>query len=156
VEHRILVEILKVGAVSGKNSGGKRNQVGQGELSSAYKTRIAEVRFRVVAVVQSSFEEIAPLTVRGVVDEGTDRGRYASDVDPAGSKIAYYFGGWRLADWAINLDDAVVGVNRDGNRTSEPAVIVSGYHEDFPPAWSPDGKWIAFHSHRSPRRAPII
>ena len=33
-------------------------------------------------------------------------------------------------------------------------MIVSGYHEDFPPAWSPDGKWIAYHSHRSPSPVP--
>jgi len=73
---------------------------------------------------------------------------------PEGKRIGYTFGGWRLADWALNLDDAVVSVDENANRTSEPTVIVSGYHEDFPPAWSPDGKWIAYHSHRSPNPVP--
>jgi WD40 repeat protein len=70
-----------------------------------------------------------------------------------GTQIGFAFGGWRLADWALNLDGAAVEVDKDGHKISEPRPMIVGYHEDFPPIWSPDGKWIAYHSHRS--SAPV-
>jgi Tol biopolymer transport system component len=74
---------------------------------------------------------------------------------PDGRQISYTFGGWRLADWALDLDVAAVGINAAGKRTSEPRVLISGYHEDFPAAWSPDGRWLAYHSHRSQTPVPF-
>jgi Tol biopolymer transport system component len=68
---------------------------------------------------------------------------------PDGSRIGLTYGGWRLADWALNLDAGFIEVDENARPVSEITPIVVGYHEDFSPAWSPDGRWIAYHSHRS-------
>ena len=73
---------------------------------------------------------------------------------PDGSRLAFTVGGWRIADWALNLDAAAVRVDSSVRPVSEPAPIVRGYHEDFTPAWSPDGRWIVYHSHRSAEPVP--
>ncbi|MEN8376964.1 MAG: hypothetical protein ABFS34_16170 [Gemmatimonadota bacterium] len=87
-----------------------------------------------------------PLTV---VAEGAESPTWRPD----GRAIGVTTGNWRLADWALNLDGGVIELDAEGRATSpdEPIEpIITGYHEDFSPAWSPDGAWIAYHSHRSP------
>ena len=74
---------------------------------------------------------------------------------PNGRRIAYTFSRDRMADGALSMDAGVMQVDGDAHRTSAPSVIVSGYHEDFTPAWSPDGRWIAYHSHRSSTPVPF-
>ncbi|MGH9787188.1 MAG: hypothetical protein ACRD4U_00615, partial [Candidatus Acidiferrales bacterium] len=71
-----------------------------------------------------------------------------------GKQLAFTYGGWRLADWALNLDAGVVNVNSEGEPTSKMTPVVVGYHEDFTPNWSPDGRWMAYHSHRTATPVP--
>jgi Tol biopolymer transport system component len=72
---------------------------------------------------------------------------------PDGREIGFAFGDWRLADWALNWDGGVIDVDATGNPVGKPRPFITGYHEDFPPVWSPDGRWIAYHSHRP--RTPV-
>lgn len=73
---------------------------------------------------------------------------------PDGKVLAYTLGGWRIADWALNLDAAAVSLDDAARATSPPRPLVTGYHEDFTPAWSPDGRWLAYHSHRAATPVP--
>lgn len=86
----------------------------------------------------------------GVVAEGVQGPTWRPD----GRAIGVTTGSWRLADWALNLDAGIVEIDAEGRPTSGVTPIVTGYHEDFSPAWSPDGSWIAYHSHRSP--TPVV
>ena len=73
---------------------------------------------------------------------------------PDGDRISVMFGAWHLADWALNWDLGVVPVDGAGRPTGEMRAEVVGPHEDFAMVWSPDGRWVAYHSHRSPTPGP--
>lgn len=73
---------------------------------------------------------------------------------PSGGHLSFCYGGWRLVDWALNWDAAMVAVDDDISAVSDATPLVVGYHEDFSPVWSPDGNWIAYHSHRS--KKPVL
>jgi Tol biopolymer transport system component len=74
---------------------------------------------------------------------------------PDGRRISYTYDYDRMADGALPMDVGVISVDSGVHRTSEPTPFVTGYHEDLTAAWSPDGRWIAWHSHRPPTPVPF-
>ncbi|MEO7138456.1 MAG: hypothetical protein ABI037_12125 [Gemmatimonadales bacterium] len=73
---------------------------------------------------------------------------------PDGQQMGYFFGASRMADWSLNFDGGIVDVDAAGAAVGTPRAFTTWYGEDFPPVWSPDGRWIAYHSHRPP--APTV
>jgi Tol biopolymer transport system component len=73
---------------------------------------------------------------------------------PDGRQIGFSYGEWRWADWAIAWDGGAVDVDVRGRPTGSLRPIITGYHEDFQPVWSPGGRWVAYHSHRPKTAAP--
>ncbi len=71
-----------------------------------------------------------------------------------GRRVAFTQGAWRLADWGLNLDVLSVPVAADGTAAAAAEALVAGYHEDRTPAWSADGRWLAYRSRRSAAAVP--
>jgi len=82
----------------------------------------------------------------------TGREAYLPTWSRDGKRIAFVSGEYRLADWALSQDVGIVSINDQILPADDPKPFVVGNHEDFPVEWSPDGRWIAWHSHRDPHR----
>jgi Tol biopolymer transport system component len=74
---------------------------------------------------------------------------------PDGRQIAFTRGYHRLADYGLDMDGWLVGVDSAGAVASAPHSWIAGFGEDMGPVWSPDGRWVAFHSHRSATAVPL-
>jgi Tol biopolymer transport system component len=74
---------------------------------------------------------------------------------PDGRQSAFTRGYYRLADYGLDMDGWVVAVDAGGGVTSRAQAWITGFGEDMGPAWSPDGRWVAYHSHRSPDPVPL-
>src|SRR5213079_1097897 len=53
-------------------------------------------------------------------------------------------------DW----DGGAVDVDTGGRPVGPLYPLITGYHEDFQPVWSPRGRWVAYHSHRAKTPVP--
>ncbi len=103
-------------------------------------------------------QSIVALPVTGGEAHLVAEGGQISYWSPEGDQVAFTVGDLRSSDSPLNFDIEVVDVDVDARPVSAGAArraLVSGYHEDFTPAWSPDGAWLAYHSHRSPTAVPM-
>jgi Tol biopolymer transport system component len=82
------------------------------------------------------------------------RGAQVPSWRPDGRQIGFVYGDWRWVDWAIDWDGGAVDVDTSGRPVGALQPLITGYHEDFQPVWSPRGRWVAYHSHRAKTPVP--
>jgi Tol biopolymer transport system component len=71
---------------------------------------------------------------------------------PDGAEVSFTFGGWRIATDDVNYPDidqhiGIIAVDGAIPRSAPDRVVRSSYSEDQGMHWSPNGQWVAYHSH---------
>jgi Tol biopolymer transport system component len=74
---------------------------------------------------------------------------------PDGRQIAFTRGYHRLADYGLDMDGWVLGIDASERVLAPAHEWITGFGEDMGPVWSPDGHWVAYHSHRSATAVPL-
>ena len=66
---------------------------------------------------------------------------------PAGGALGFITFSWRRVRMPIDFDLGVLDLDAEGTPTGTVRTLLSEEGEDYGAAWSPDGRWLAFHSH---------
>ncbi|MDQ4081221.1 MAG: hypothetical protein M3125_10735 [Gemmatimonadota bacterium] len=128
-------------------STGMRRAIAGTEGDDSNPLLVGDVLYWTAAGIEAS---VVTLPVSGGATQSVVAGGQAPTWHPNSRQVGYFYGDWRLVDWALNWDGGTVQVDSSGRAVGLPGPLIVGYHEDFPPVWSPNGRWIAYHSHRSP------
>ncbi|MGQ0639458.1 MAG: TolB family protein [Gemmatimonadaceae bacterium] len=127
------------------------------------------------SIVATPAEEAAPHIVNGQlywthtaidmsivvlpIDGGEPRalvpGGFLPSWRPDGKALGFAYGGFLAADWVLNWEGGLIELDSAVNVTGEMRPVIAGFHEDFQPVWSPNARWIAYHSHRSTHAVPL-
>ena len=66
---------------------------------------------------------------------------------PDGRALGFTTFSWRRLRMPVDFDLGVLDLDADGAPTGTVRTLLSEEHEDYGAAWSPDGRWLAFHGH---------
>ena len=66
---------------------------------------------------------------------------------PDGAALGFITFSWRRVRMPIDFDLGVLDLDAEGVPTGAPRKLLSEEGEDYGAAWSPDGRWLAFHGH---------
>ena len=102
---------------------------------SVYHTRTA------VGLVPASGGEPVDVTTAG----GTSA--FLPSWRPDGRALGFTTFSWRRLRMPIDFDLGVLDLDAEGAPAGTVRTLLSEEHEDYGAAWSPDGRWLAFHGH---------
>jgi Tol biopolymer transport system component len=116
--------------------------------TQTYRTHLADVAFG-PGEAKSASSVIAGGATRQLTTFQSETPSY----HPATPLIAFTYGTWRrVVDDAkypdIAQDIGIIDINRPLPHAAPSAVLEDSDSEDQAMSWSPNGKWIAFHSHK--------
>ena len=66
---------------------------------------------------------------------------------PGGRALGFITFSWRRVRMPIDFDLGVLDLDAGGVPAGAPRTLLSEEGEDYGAAWSPDNRWLAFHSH---------
>ncbi len=66
---------------------------------------------------------------------------------PAGGALGFITFSWRRVRMPVDFDLGVLDLDAKGAPAGTVRVLLSEEGEDYGAAWSPDGRWLAFHGH---------
>ncbi len=66
---------------------------------------------------------------------------------PDGRALGFITFSWRRLRMPVDFDLGVLDLDAEGAPTGTVRTLLSEEHEDYGAAWSPDGRWLAFHGH---------
>ena len=66
---------------------------------------------------------------------------------PAGRALGFITFSWRRVRMPIDFDLGVLDLDAEGAPAGTIRTLLSEEGEDYGAAWSPDGRWLAFHGH---------
>ncbi len=102
---------------------------------SVYHTRTA------VGLVPVTGGEPADVTTAGSTSA------FLPSWHPAGGGLGFITFSWRRVRMPIDFDLGVLDLDAEGAPAGTVRTLLSEEGEDYGAAWSPDGRWLAFHSH---------
>ncbi|MDE2922480.1 MAG: hypothetical protein OYL92_14570 [Acidobacteriota bacterium] len=102
---------------------------------SVYHTRTA------VGLVPASGGDPVDVTTAG----GTSA--FLPSWRPDGRALGFTTFSWRRLRMPIDFDLGVLDLDAEGAPAGTVRTLLSEEHEDYGAAWSPDGRWLAFHGH---------
>ncbi len=92
---------------------------------------------------------LVPVTGGEPVDVTTahSTGAFLPSWHPEGTALGFITFSWRRVRMPVDFDLGVLDIDAEGNPAGRVRALLSGEREDYGAAWSPDGRWLAFHSH---------